>query len=82
VYRDGTTQQRRAEDVYAYIRSRGALYGTAADIEERVGQFIDAGCGGFIVFCNPAPSAYALEQLAAIPSVRRAIEVRNPVSDG
>ena len=71
-----------AEDVHAYIRSRGALYGTADAIEESVGQFIDAGCGGFMVFCNSAPSAYALEQLAALPSVRRAIEVPYPVSGG
>ena len=71
-----------AEDVYAYIRSRGALYGTAAAIEETIARFLDAGCGGFMVFCNPAPSVYALEQLAALPSVRRAIEVRNPLSGG
>ena len=71
-----------AEDVYAYIRSRGALYGTAAAIEESVEQFLDAGCGGFMVFCNSAPSVYALEQLAALPSVRRAIEVAYPVSGG
>ena len=68
-----------AEDVHAYIRSRGALYGTTAAIEESVGQFIDAGCGGFMVFCNSAPSAYALEQLAALPSVRRAIEALYPI---
>ena len=46
------------EDVHAYIRSRGALYGTAAAIEEHVGQFIDAGCGGFMAFCNSAPSVH------------------------
>ena len=76
-----------AEDVYAYIRSRGALYGTAAAIEETVEQFIDAGCGGFMVFCNSAPSAHALEQLAALPPVRRAIggslfSPRCPYGDG
>jgi hypothetical protein len=62
-----------AEDVHAYIRSRGALYGTAAAIEESVGQFIGAGCGGFMIFCNAAPSAYALEQVAVLPSVQHSI---------
>ena len=35
-----------------------------------------------MVFCNSAPSVYALEQLAALPSVRSAIEVPYPVSGG
>ncbi|HUY50591.1 MAG TPA: LLM class flavin-dependent oxidoreductase [Streptosporangiaceae bacterium] len=69
-----------AEDVHAYIRSRGALYGTAAAIEETIEQFLDAGCRGFMVFCNSAPSADALEQLAALPTVRRAI--RHSLSGG
>jgi alkanesulfonate monooxygenase SsuD/methylene tetrahydromethanopterin reductase-like flavin-dependent oxidoreductase (luciferase family) len=60
-------------EVYAYIRSRGALYGTASAIEEAIEEFIEAGCGGFIVFCNSAPSAHGLEQLAALPSVQRAV---------
>lgn len=67
-----------SEDVYAYIRSRGALYGTAAAIEETVEEFLDAGCGGFMVFCNSAPASHALEQLADLPSVRRAIGNRLP----
>ena len=62
-----------AEEAYTYIRSRGALYGTAAAIVETIEQFIDAGCGGFMVFRNSAPSAHALEQLAALPPVHRAI---------
>ena len=62
-----------SEEVYAYIRNRGALYGTASAIEETIEEFIDAGCGGFMVFCNSAPSAEALEQLAALPSVHYAI---------
>ena len=63
-----------AEDVYAYIRNRGALYGTdCGDRGERSSEFIDAGCGGFMVFCNSAPSAHAMEQLAALSPVRRAI---------
>lgn len=67
-----------AKDVSAYIRDRGALYGTAAAIEEIIEQFIGAGCGGFMVFSNAAPTAHALEQLADLPSVRRAIENRLP----
>jgi alkanesulfonate monooxygenase SsuD/methylene tetrahydromethanopterin reductase-like flavin-dependent oxidoreductase (luciferase family) len=55
-----------AEEVYAYIRNRGALYGTASAIEETIESFIDAGCSGFMIFCNAAPSTYALEQLAAL----------------
>jgi alkanesulfonate monooxygenase SsuD/methylene tetrahydromethanopterin reductase-like flavin-dependent oxidoreductase (luciferase family) len=55
-----------SEDVYTYIRSRGALYGTASAIEETIEEFIDAGCGGFMIFCNSAPRIYGLEQLAAV----------------
>ncbi len=62
-----------AEDVYAYIRQRGALYGTASAIEETIGRFLDAGCGGFMVFCNSSPSTYALGQLAALSPVRSAL---------
>jgi alkanesulfonate monooxygenase SsuD/methylene tetrahydromethanopterin reductase-like flavin-dependent oxidoreductase (luciferase family) len=63
-----------SEEVYAYIRSRGALYGTASAIEETIEEFIDAGCGGFMVFCNSAPSGCGLEQLATLPSVQRAVD--------
>ena len=62
-----------SEEIYAYIRNRGALYGTASAIEETIEEFVDAGCGGFMVFCNSAPSARGLEQLAALPSVQRAL---------
>jgi alkanesulfonate monooxygenase SsuD/methylene tetrahydromethanopterin reductase-like flavin-dependent oxidoreductase (luciferase family) len=62
-----------SEEIYAYIRNRGAFYGTASAIEETIEEFIDVGCGGFMVFCNSAPSARGLEQLAALPSVQRAI---------
>jgi alkanesulfonate monooxygenase SsuD/methylene tetrahydromethanopterin reductase-like flavin-dependent oxidoreductase (luciferase family) len=58
-----------AEEVYAYIRNRGALYGTATAIEETIEQFIAAGCGGFMVYCNAAPATNALQQLATVPSV-------------
>jgi alkanesulfonate monooxygenase SsuD/methylene tetrahydromethanopterin reductase-like flavin-dependent oxidoreductase (luciferase family) len=58
-----------SEAVYAYIRRRGALYGTASAIEESIGQFIDAGCRGFMVFCNTAPAEEGLDQLVSVPSV-------------
>jgi alkanesulfonate monooxygenase SsuD/methylene tetrahydromethanopterin reductase-like flavin-dependent oxidoreductase (luciferase family) len=62
-----------SEEVYAYIRNRGALYGTASAIEETIERFIDAGCGGFMVFCNAGPSTDGLKQLAALPLVQHAI---------
>jgi alkanesulfonate monooxygenase SsuD/methylene tetrahydromethanopterin reductase-like flavin-dependent oxidoreductase (luciferase family) len=62
-----------SEEVYAYIRNRGALYGTASAIEERIEEFIAAGCRGFMVFCNSAPAATALEQLASLSTVRDVI---------
>jgi alkanesulfonate monooxygenase SsuD/methylene tetrahydromethanopterin reductase-like flavin-dependent oxidoreductase (luciferase family) len=62
-----------SKEVHAYIRNRGALYGTAAAVEATIEEFIDAGCGGFMVFCNSAPAVESLDQLASLPSVRRAI---------
>ena len=67
-----------AEEVYAYIRNRGALYGTAAAIEEIIEQFLAAGCSGFMIFCNTAPTADALDQLATLPSVRGAVGRARP----
>jgi alkanesulfonate monooxygenase SsuD/methylene tetrahydromethanopterin reductase-like flavin-dependent oxidoreductase (luciferase family) len=69
-----------ASEVGAYIRNRGALYGTASAIEEKIQSFIDAGCGGFMVFCNEAPAAYSLEQFSALPSVmddRNILPIKN-----
>jgi alkanesulfonate monooxygenase SsuD/methylene tetrahydromethanopterin reductase-like flavin-dependent oxidoreductase (luciferase family) len=62
-----------SEEVYAYIRKRGALYGTISAIEETIEHFTDFGCGGFMVFCNGAPVWEALDQLTSLPSVDRAI---------
>jgi alkanesulfonate monooxygenase SsuD/methylene tetrahydromethanopterin reductase-like flavin-dependent oxidoreductase (luciferase family) len=53
-----------AEEVYAYIRNRGAFYGTASAIQEMIELFIEAGCGGFMIFCNAAPAMGDLEQVA------------------
>jgi alkanesulfonate monooxygenase SsuD/methylene tetrahydromethanopterin reductase-like flavin-dependent oxidoreductase (luciferase family) len=62
-----------SEEVYAYIRNRGALYGTASAVEETIGEFTGAGCRGFMVFCNSAPAASGLAQLASLPPVKRAL---------
>jgi alkanesulfonate monooxygenase SsuD/methylene tetrahydromethanopterin reductase-like flavin-dependent oxidoreductase (luciferase family) len=55
-----------ASEVDAYIRNRGAFYGTAEAIREIAEEFIAAGCGGFMIFCNESPSPHALEQLASV----------------
>jgi len=47
-------------EVLAYIRNRGALYGTASAVDEMIEEFADAGCGGFMVFCNSAPASSRL----------------------
>jgi alkanesulfonate monooxygenase SsuD/methylene tetrahydromethanopterin reductase-like flavin-dependent oxidoreductase (luciferase family) len=62
-----------AQEVRAYVRDRGALYGTASAIGETIEAFSDAGCRGFMVFCNAAPDASGLEQLASLPTVQRAL---------
>jgi hypothetical protein len=62
-----------AAEVDAYIRSRGALYGTASAIDAVIDEFIDVGCGGFMVFCNSAPALEGLEQLTSLRPVQRAI---------
>jgi alkanesulfonate monooxygenase SsuD/methylene tetrahydromethanopterin reductase-like flavin-dependent oxidoreductase (luciferase family) len=71
-----------SEEVYAYIRNRGALYGTSATIEATIEEFIDAGCGGFMVFCNSAPALQGLEQLASLAPVRRALNGEADGADG
>lgn len=72
-WRQDERRGRSSEEVYAYIRNRGALYGTASSIEETIEAFVDEGCGGFMIFCNSAPSEDSLRVLAALPSVRCAI---------
>jgi len=56
-----------ARDVDAYVRNRGAFYGTASAISETIEEFIDLGCQGFMVYCNSAPKLEALQQLVALP---------------
>jgi len=53
-------------EVDAYIRNRGAFYGTAESIEATIEEYVDAGCGGFMIFCNSAPALESLEQLASL----------------
>lgn len=45
-----------AKEVEAYIRDRGAFYGTSEAIQEIIEEFKSAGCRGFMIFCNKAPS--------------------------
>jgi alkanesulfonate monooxygenase SsuD/methylene tetrahydromethanopterin reductase-like flavin-dependent oxidoreductase (luciferase family) len=73
LWRQSEERGRSSEEVYAYIRSRGALYGTASAIEETIEEFIDVGCRGFMVFCNSAPLVWGLEQLSSLSLVRHAI---------
>jgi alkanesulfonate monooxygenase SsuD/methylene tetrahydromethanopterin reductase-like flavin-dependent oxidoreductase (luciferase family) len=62
-----------AAEVDAYVRKRGAFYGTAPAISETIEEYISLGCGGFIVYCNRAPAQVSLEQLASlIPAAGRA----------
>jgi len=72
-WRQDERRGRSSEEVYAYIRKRGALYGTAFAIEETIEAFVDTGCSGFMVFCNSAPSVDALRMLAELPSVYHAL---------
>lgn len=53
-------------DVDRYIHSRGAFYGTTESIVETIAGFVDAGCGGFMLFCNDAPYRQVLGQLSAL----------------
>jgi alkanesulfonate monooxygenase SsuD/methylene tetrahydromethanopterin reductase-like flavin-dependent oxidoreductase (luciferase family) len=71
-WRQDERRGRSAAAVDTYIRSRGALYGTAAAIEETLEEFIDVGCSGFMIFCNSAPALKGLEQLASLRPAHRA----------
>jgi alkanesulfonate monooxygenase SsuD/methylene tetrahydromethanopterin reductase-like flavin-dependent oxidoreductase (luciferase family) len=64
-----------AEESYAYIRNRGALYGTESAIVETIEAFIGVGCEGFMIFCNSAPLTQGIEQLVSLPPVQPAIGV-------
>jgi alkanesulfonate monooxygenase SsuD/methylene tetrahydromethanopterin reductase-like flavin-dependent oxidoreductase (luciferase family) len=55
-----------ANQVEEYIRSRGAFYGTQEQVAQRAADFVGAGCGGFMMFCNGAPSLEVLEALATL----------------
>ena len=57
-----------SRDVEAYVRGRGALYGTAAAITATIEEFIDLGCQGFMVYCNSAPEPSGLHQLKSLSS--------------
>jgi alkanesulfonate monooxygenase SsuD/methylene tetrahydromethanopterin reductase-like flavin-dependent oxidoreductase (luciferase family) len=55
-----------ASEIEAYVRDRGALYGRASAIGATLEEFIDAGCSGFMIFCNGSPALDSLEQLASL----------------
>ena len=55
-----------AAEVDEYIRSRGALYGPPEQVAQVVADFVGAGCGGFMMFCNESPAPEALSALAAL----------------
>ncbi len=58
-----------ANEVDAYIRDRGAFYGTASAIAEMVEEFVALGCAGFMVYCNQSPAPDVLAQLASLRPV-------------
>lgn len=47
------------------------LVGTPAQVEEKIGRYIDAGCRGFIPWCVDYPGVETLERFAAIASSMR-----------
>jgi len=59
-----------AEDVYAYNRDRGALYGTVSAIEETIEEFTGLGCDGFMGFCNAAPERTGPGRVAPVRAPR------------
>lgn len=67
-----------ASDVEAYIRDRGALYGTASAITETIEEFIELGCQGFMVYCNSAPMVDTLQLLKSLSSAN----LRSDTGDG
>jgi hypothetical protein len=67
-----------AAEVEAYIRNRGARYGTASAIEATLEEFIDAGCSGFMIFCNASPVLDSLDQLVSIPPIASADQDAGP----
>ncbi len=67
-----------AAEVDAYIRNRGALYGTASAIEVTLEEFVDAGCSGFMIFCNNTPAPDSLDQLASTARTRSAARTASP----
>jgi alkanesulfonate monooxygenase SsuD/methylene tetrahydromethanopterin reductase-like flavin-dependent oxidoreductase (luciferase family) len=69
-----------AQEMHAYIRDRGALYGTTSAIEETIEAFYDAGCRGFMVFCNRAPDLSDLEQVVSVPIVQRSLTLQQTVT--
>jgi alkanesulfonate monooxygenase SsuD/methylene tetrahydromethanopterin reductase-like flavin-dependent oxidoreductase (luciferase family) len=53
-------------DMDIYIRNRGAFYGTEDSIRNMISEYLEAGCRGFMLFCNDAPDQHILQQLAML----------------
>ena len=63
LWREHRDRGMSAAEVGAYMRGRGAFYGTAAGIAEVIEEYVELGCGGFIVYCNASPDMTSLAQL-------------------
>lgn len=61
-----------AQQVDAYIRERGAFYGTESAIRETAEEFVELGCRGFMVYCNRTPDLGCLDELTSAASVAAA----------
>jgi alkanesulfonate monooxygenase SsuD/methylene tetrahydromethanopterin reductase-like flavin-dependent oxidoreductase (luciferase family) len=57
---------RHPSDADAYIRARGALYGTDDRIRTTVEEYVDAGCGGFILYANRSPLLQSIDEMASV----------------
>jgi alkanesulfonate monooxygenase SsuD/methylene tetrahydromethanopterin reductase-like flavin-dependent oxidoreductase (luciferase family) len=60
-----------AQEVDAYIRNRGAFYGAASTVIEKIGEFIELGCKGFMVYFNASPALDMFQQLARLATSNR-----------
>ena len=56
-------------EINRYIEARGAFYGTEERIKATIDRYIEAGCRGFMLFCNDGPETGVLQQLARLRPV-------------
>lgn len=62
-WRQNEARGMSARDLDEYIRSRGAFYGTRERVVDLIQGFREAGCAGFIMYCNDSPAREQLERL-------------------